>query len=420
MNDYVASSTLGWLDLDTAASERVATLLRSLEEPSTLDVLGLGTVRDAFADMLSPGTSTVQTRLRYFIFLPWIFKRLEDDRVSAADFARRLRDHEARLIDCLRPLGSNQGVIGFRVGRDLRRMPSDIYWGGLGSWGIRKLDKSIAQDGQSASAPRSQLQRDDDGNATQRSVSMWAAGIPEPPEPFLWPTKQPSPPPEGRIDFDLLPDEAQFLTERIRHSQPDSLIAVLSARPGLSLDSIDYPWLVPEPELLPSRLAEVLHHARCFSELTLGPQLVYNLLLAREASQEFGWDTKELEDDQQGRLEDWSRLIKSRQGVLDQWAGHPEEFWQILAGYGISGTTRHFWNDLTQRVVNDPGRFAEDPMVHRLIRERERRLKSKRARLSYRAALENWHQGPVGGQLDYRWGITKTYLQDLAAAGGHH
>ncbi len=48
----------------------MATLLRSLEEPSTLDVLSLGTIRDAFADILSPGTSTVQTRLRYFIFLP--------------------------------------------------------------------------------------------------------------------------------------------------------------------------------------------------------------------------------------------------------------------------------------------------------------------------------------------------------------
>ncbi|MCY4423666.1 MAG: DUF6361 family protein [Acidimicrobiaceae bacterium] len=417
MNDYLPASTLGWLDLDTTASERVDTLLRSLEEPSTLDVLGLGTVRDAFADMLSPGTSTVQTRLRYFIFLPWIFQRLEAENSPRASFASKLREAETRLIERLRHLGANQGVIGFWARGGLKRMPSEIYWGGLGSWGIRRLDMSIAQYGQSAPAPRSQLQRDDDGNATQRSASMWAAGISEPPEPFLWPMRQPSPQPEDGIDFDLLPDEARFLTERIRHSQSDSLLAVLSARPGLSLDGIDYPWLVPEPELLPSRLAEVLHHARCFSELTLGPQLVYNLLLAREANQEFRWDTKELEDDQLGRLEGWSRLIRSRQGVLDQWADHPEEFWQILAGYGISGTTRHFWNDSIQRAMGDPEGFAKDPMVHSLIRERERRLKSKRARLSYRAALENWHQAPVGGQLDYRWGITKTYLRDLAAAG---
>ena len=67
VNDYAAASSLGWLDLDGDASERVAALLRSLEEPGTIDALGLGSIRDAFSDMLTPGTSTVQTRLRYFI-----------------------------------------------------------------------------------------------------------------------------------------------------------------------------------------------------------------------------------------------------------------------------------------------------------------------------------------------------------------
>ena len=176
---------MGWLDFDAAASERVATLLRSLEEPSTLDVLGLGTIRDAYADMLSPGTSTVQTRLRYFIFLPWIFQRLEAESDRKASYASRLRDAETRLIERLHHLGQNQGVIGFWARDGLKRMPSEIYWGGLGAWSIRKLDMSIAQYGQWASAPRSRLQRDDDGNATKRGVSMWAAGIPEPPERFL-------------------------------------------------------------------------------------------------------------------------------------------------------------------------------------------------------------------------------------------
>ena len=66
--------------------------------------------------MLSPGTSTIQTRLRYFVSLPWIFRSLERDRVGPADFARRLRDREARLIDCLRPLGPARGVIGYTAG----------------------------------------------------------------------------------------------------------------------------------------------------------------------------------------------------------------------------------------------------------------------------------------------------------------
>ena len=52
MNDYAPESSLGWLDFDAAASERISTLLRSLEQPGTLDVLGLGSIRDAFADIL--------------------------------------------------------------------------------------------------------------------------------------------------------------------------------------------------------------------------------------------------------------------------------------------------------------------------------------------------------------------------------
>ena len=79
MDAYAPASSLGWLDFDDGARDKVAETLRALDEPSTLDVLGLGTIRDAFADMLSPGTSTVQTRLRYFLFVAWILKNLEDE-----------------------------------------------------------------------------------------------------------------------------------------------------------------------------------------------------------------------------------------------------------------------------------------------------------------------------------------------------
>lgn len=148
MVGYSPASSLGWLDFDAAASDRAATLLRAFEEPGTLDPIGLGSIRDAFSELLSPGTSTVQTRLRYFIFLPWIFQRLERERVGPTDFPRRLRHLEATLIDCLRHLGPNQGVQGFTSGKDLQRMPSEAYWGGLGSWGVRRLDLTIAEYGQ--------------------------------------------------------------------------------------------------------------------------------------------------------------------------------------------------------------------------------------------------------------------------------
>jgi len=40
-------------------------------EPSR-DELGPGGVRDALSDLMVPGTSTIQTRLRQMLFVPWL------------------------------------------------------------------------------------------------------------------------------------------------------------------------------------------------------------------------------------------------------------------------------------------------------------------------------------------------------------
>jgi hypothetical protein len=397
---------MGWLDLDSSASERVATLLRSLDEPGTIDALGLGSIRDAFSDMLTPGTSTVQTRLRYFMFVPWIFQRLEAEAVTPASFARKLRYYEVGLISCLRRLDQNEGVIGRIARSNLRRMPSDIYWGSMTAWGIRRFSLSIAEYGQQVAAQaRRRIERDEDGNAIKPSAPMWAAIPPEPPR-FL----------DHDLSFELEPAEAQVLAEGIRRCHPDTLIAVLSAEPGLPLDGIDYPWLVPSPRL-PDCLAELLRHGRCFSELTHGPRLVYNLLVARKAHIELGWSTEELIDAHVEQLKDWASLIESRHEDLRAWAHEPEEFRQLLASYNITNRTLHFWNDLARRAVNDPSGFAENQEVHRLVHDRERRLKTGRARLTHRAALESGGQPASVDRLDYRWSITKRYLKDLEAAG---
>ena len=167
MVGYASASSLGWLDLDAAASERVGTA-PGARRAGTLDPLGLGSVRDAFSAMLSPGTSTIQTRLRYFVFLPWIFTDSSLSGSPPREFVRRLRDTEARLIDCLRHLGPTRASSATAAGRKLKRMPSEAYWGGLGSWGLRRLDLSLAEYGQRAAAlGRLRPDRDDDGNATR-------------------------------------------------------------------------------------------------------------------------------------------------------------------------------------------------------------------------------------------------------------
>ena len=86
------ASTFTWLDSSEHERRRALDIIDLFGQSETVDELGLGTVRDTIAEVLAPGTSTVQTRARYFFFIPWIYQSL--DRRSplekAGEAARRL------------------------------------------------------------------------------------------------------------------------------------------------------------------------------------------------------------------------------------------------------------------------------------------------------------------------------------------
>lgn len=379
--------------------------MRALQEPATLDVLGLGSVRDAFSQMLHPGTSYIHTKLRYLIFLPWIFRRLEAERVAPGDFFQRLRRHEARLIDCLRHLGPGQGVIGYRAGRNLKRMPSDIYWGALWDWGLRRLPLSLGEYAQRAAVMgRYRALRDDDGHVTDTSDSMWAF-LPDPPDDFLSP--------DAEINFEIGPEEAGILIDNITRRHQETLLASLCVKPEIAA-GCRYPWDVPE-RALTGRVAETLRHARCFSELTAGPQHAYNILVARRARRELGWDTAGLEERQLGHLQRWVTLVGSRRSELRSWVDELPALWAHLPDR-IHPRTRDFIDVVVKLAVDDPEGFADNPVAHDVIRRRELLLKGRRARLAHRAALENWSGGAAGGRFEYRWSIARGYLGEIADA----
>ena len=83
------ASTLTWLDFSDRDRKRTLDAIDLFREEDTRDELGLGVIRDAFADRLFPGTSTIQTRVRYFIFVPWLFHLLKPADREAERFAQR-------------------------------------------------------------------------------------------------------------------------------------------------------------------------------------------------------------------------------------------------------------------------------------------------------------------------------------------
>ncbi len=92
------SSTLSWIDHDPKERDRMNQILALFRESETWDELGIGPIGDSFADLLFPGSSTIQTRLRYMLFVPWIYKSLEEKKVRFSEIPRRARNLEISLI----------------------------------------------------------------------------------------------------------------------------------------------------------------------------------------------------------------------------------------------------------------------------------------------------------------------------------
>ena len=63
---------LGWIDFSKDERDKDLSVIHKLDEQSAVDELGIGAIRDAFADYFFPGTSTVQTRAKYFLVVPYI------------------------------------------------------------------------------------------------------------------------------------------------------------------------------------------------------------------------------------------------------------------------------------------------------------------------------------------------------------
>jgi Family of unknown function (DUF6361) len=121
------AATLTWLDHDTTDRDRMNRILALFRERDTRDELGIGVIRDLIADELFPGTSTIQTRLRYMLFVPWIYEKLEEKHRDKKTFAEEARRLEVAIVKALIASGDDTaGVFGKRAGGGLKRLPSSV------------------------------------------------------------------------------------------------------------------------------------------------------------------------------------------------------------------------------------------------------------------------------------------------------
>ncbi len=387
-------STLAWLDTTSEERRLARELLSMFTQKEGRDEIGIGQVRDAFSDILFPGTSTLHTRSRYFLIVPWCYTTPSALRVTGDARGRAGRTTERSIISAM-PQGE-EGVIGARAGAAVKALPSDVYWGGLERYGIltRPTDRNHLDD-----APRSDLEAATE--LADRAIGAWHPSLPQPPAEF-----------PGTVTggLNLRPEEAQWLSERILASVPGSLLAhLVSARKRIPSTS-HFPWHTVDLDW-----GEPLRHAFVFSTAIHGAQLVYNLLVAREYEKNPELDrVHEPVAHYQERIEAWSEHVHAEHARLtESWS--PGGMRALLHGHNprIQPHTFNFildWIDST--ITRGPIATANDPAFQEMVARRERR-KGAQSRLRNPKLLATWLGESAASQLTFRWSNVRRMVNDL-------
>lgn len=402
-------SVISWLDHSEDDQRRIREVLQLFSDKGTVDDLGLGTVRDAFSNLIFPGTSVIQTRARYLLFIPWTYRYFEKkapDRVVAKG-----ADFERRFIDALKQGGDLRGIIGINAGRNVKTLPSTIYWNGMVRYGIfaatglslANYGKRVARDGFGPEV--------EDELAT-RGSTFWNREIPDPPNGFH--KFQP-------IDFRLSRDEAEWLTERITTTDDQgphaSLLAILlrGFRRGDDAPTADHLWEIPLPPSTPVRMQELIHHAERFSCAAQGAALLYNLMLAERRERTDDDSDATAPDFYEAELGAWAEWATEVQ--IQSWAAETPQMWErLLTGrVRLPLRTRAFVDAWAQRIASiDLQALGDDEPSRALIVDRELAHKRGQARFGNVKRINQWEGLAGTTAMAYRWPQVRTILSDIS------
>ena len=389
---------LGWVDFSREDREKVLDVMNLLQEQGAVDEIGIGLVRDAFANLFFPGTSTVQTVAKYFLIVPYVLKEATEGRYGN-DLNKILQridlEEKACGIRLMQNCPGEEGIIGRRVLPKswVARKPSNIYWNGIRTYGICTQDLTIpellkasiilqVQKKTSALGNKGDDTADSDRDDADagRDVATQLFSIPD--DYYAdWRTD---------LSIQLTVSEAAFLRKMIETSVSASLLGYL-LRNNIDVTKYDSFEAIYEDlgATVPAELARTMKLACDFNRLVYTARVRYNYILSA------------------GQIED----------AVAEWA-YIEDNMQHMMSVDVDDVlqTLHITNFRLRRFLASfkAALLAGDlDAADKVLIDREVEIKTRsRAKLSKRDdyANDTW----IGGRyLDYRFSSAKRIITDI-------
>ena len=395
---------LGWIDFSDNDRKKTMDVLRLFQEQGAVDELGIGIVRDGFANYFFPGTSTIQTRAKYFFIVPYaMMDTVSDPHVTSVQQAmRRLDEIEKESAVILKNNSDGHGVIGATVlPKWVVRTPSTIYWSGLRTLGLfnaglfqnltmseyfrlaiklREEKKASALGNRKEEAEENNKDDADAGDFLYRN--FWQL-------PYVknW---------KDDLSIDLTPNEAEYLATKIKTSNPKSVFAFI-LREGIDIEQyVDFSTFSSDIKpTLDDENADMLELADRFNDFISLAQIRYNLMLS-DNENEFALSKWEVAKD-----------------LAVQYAEHVD-LDAIFASLHLHNPgLRDFLNRFRDAVISGDWQAADNAIL-----KQEVRIKGSRAKLKNKNkySADKW----IGGyKLDYRFTDARRLTLDIKKGSDH-
>lgn len=395
---------IGWIDFSDSDRKKALGVISMMDEEGAVDEIGIGKIRDAFANIFFPGTSTIMTRAKYFFIVPYAFMEAVRNK-NLTNYKMVINEVEEVIEkDCAKTMKKQypergSGIIGTvsLPNKWVSRKPSSIYWNGLRQLGIFTWENissiesyvKIAIASRGNELDKSKSKSDDDENDSDDLDAGHRNSKP------FWNVPQPDKNWRKNLSINLSKEEAGFLRDRISDKYQDTIFKSL----------VDNNVRLPEKatfeqasELFYDLVSDTNKHlidlANKFNLLVTLIRIRYNKILTRGMNSDVmgNWD-----------------LYKERISEIAEFNVR-----NTMAEVGVNDLSARLFLEQSQSLLLN-GNISE---LDDLIIKREKALKGSRAKLpraneyNPNGTLVAWYQ------LDYRMGTARRIINDIFDAEG--
>lgn len=394
---------LGWVDFSREDREKVLDVMNLLQEQGAVDEIGIGLVRDAFANLFFPGTSTVQTLPKYFLIVPYVLKEAAEGRYGN-DLNKILRRIDMEEKECgirmMQNCPGEDGIIGRRVlpKNWVARKPSSIYWNGIRMYGICTQNLTIPellkaslylqfQKKASALGNKGDDAADADRDDTDAGRELATQFFSVPDDYYTdW---------RASLSIHLTASEATFLRRAIETSVSSSLMVYL-LRNNIDVEKYDSFESIYEElgNLVPEELGRTMKLACDFNRLVYAARVRYNYILSAGQNED--------------AVADWDYIEENIPHMMSV------DIDDVLQSLHITNFyLRRFLTGFKSALM-----AGDLDTADRILIDREIEIKTRsRAKLCKRDDYANdvW----IGGRyLDYRFSSAKRIITDIYRGEG--